>query len=86
MIVLLSFLISLQPVTHINIPEAALRQSLTQYGMTGWFQDALVQLQQLIRDGNATPGSSDHLVLERLLGRKAVTFEQWLEKNLPAFQ
>ena len=125
----------LQPVTYVNVPEAAVIQTLTSFGITGWMLDRLIDLHRIIRDGQSlasvsnlpaiwrffyilillllywlgwvlilllphlfvclfvpccsgvcAPGPQEYLVLERLLGRKAVTFQEWVDKNVAAFQ
>lgn len=66
-----------RPVTFVNIPEAAQRQSMLDLGMPEWQVSALLDLQQYYTTGQ---GGAVTDVLPRLLGQPPVMLNDFLEE------
>jgi len=65
-----------------NFP-AEFRKAILSAGMSEWSADALVDLQRLYREGKASLLTDD---VERLTGRKPITFDQFARDYAFAFQ
>jgi uncharacterized protein YbjT (DUF2867 family) len=70
-------------IRYVDLPPAQFKQALLGAGLGEWDADALIDLQRLYREGGASNVSSD---VERLLGRKPTSFEQFSRDYRQAFQ
>jgi len=70
-------------VNYVDIPDSALRDSLTGLGMPDWQATALVELQQYYKQGGG--GKIDSL-LKTLIGREPITLNQYLAANTAEFR
>jgi uncharacterized protein YbjT (DUF2867 family) len=70
-------------IKYIDLPPEQFKQALVAAGMPAWSADALVELQQFYRAGGASAATGD---VERLLGRKPRSFEQFSRDYAQAFQ
>lgn len=61
-------------IRFINLPPAQLKEALLSAGVPEWNADALLDLQQLYREGKATTVTRD---VEQILGRRAISFAQF---------
>jgi len=68
---------------YIDLPPAELKKALLGAGMPEWSADALLDLQRLYREGKA---SLVDPAVERILGRRATTFDQFARDYAAAFQ
>jgi uncharacterized protein YbjT (DUF2867 family) len=71
-----------QPAKYVNIPEEGLRKSMLEMGMPLWQVDALMELQQYYVSGRASAVTD---VLSKLLGRSAITLDEFLSENKESF-
>jgi hypothetical protein len=67
----------------VDLPPAEFKKAILSAGMPEWPADALLDLQRLYREGKASPVSDD---VERLTGRKPITFDQFAHDYAFAFQ
>jgi uncharacterized protein YbjT (DUF2867 family) len=70
-------------IRYVDLPPAELKKALLGAGMPEWSADALLDLQRLYREGKA---SLVDPAVERILGRKATTFDQFARDHAGAFQ
>lgn len=70
-------------IRYVDLPPAQFKQALLGAGLKEWDADALIDLQRLYREGGASAVTSD---VERLLGRKPTSFEQFSRDHRQAFQ
>jgi uncharacterized protein YbjT (DUF2867 family) len=70
-------------IRFINLPPAQLREALLSSGVPGWNTDALLDLQRLYREGKAANVAGD---AEQILGRKPISFGQFLRDYRSAFE
>jgi len=68
---------------YIDLPPAELKKALLGAGMPEWSADALLDLQRLYREGKA---SLVDPAVERILGRRATTFDQFARDYAATFQ
>jgi uncharacterized protein YbjT (DUF2867 family) len=68
---------------YVDIPEEAQRQAMLDQGMPDWQVTALLELQQYYTGGKG--GAVDD-VLERVLGRRPRTMDQFLEEFAAEFR
>lgn len=61
-------------ISYVDLPPTELKKVLLSAGMLEWSADALVDLQCLYREGKAGMVTDD---VERLTGRKPITFDQF---------
>ncbi len=66
-----------------SISDAEARARLIEHGMPLTIADALVGLWQSVREGRVA-GVTD--TVERVLGRKPLTFARWAQENIAAFR
>lgn len=66
-----------------NLPPEQLKQALLSAGVPEWNADALIDLQRFYREGKASTTTQD---VERLLGRKPISYKQFLRDYRSAFQ
>jgi len=70
-------------ITYIDLPPVEFKKAILSTGIQEWSADALVDLQRLYREGKASLVTDD---VERLTGRKPVTFDQFARDYAFAFQ
>ncbi len=70
-------------ITYVPVPDEAMRQGLLAAGLSDWYADGLVKLNQFFRQGGGAPVTSD---LERLIGQKPRTMDAYLQENVAAFR
>ena len=70
-------------ISYVDLPPAEFRKALLSAGMPEWSADALLDLQRLYREGKARLVTDD---IERLTGRKPITFDQFARDYAFAFQ
>ena len=70
-------------VNYVNLTPADYRKALQGAGVPEWSADALIDLQRLYREGGASRVTS---TVEQITGRKATTFDQFLQDHAAAFQ
>ena len=70
-------------IRYVDLPPAQFKQALLGAGLKEWDVDALIDLQRLYREGGASAVTQD---VERLLGRKPTSFEQFSRDYRQAFQ
>src|SRR5229473_6760316 len=61
-------------ISYLDLPPDEFKKAILSAGMPEWSADALLDLQRLYREGKASPVSDD---VERLTGRKPITFDQF---------
>jgi uncharacterized protein YbjT (DUF2867 family) len=72
-----------KPVKFVRVPEAQARQSMISTGMPEWTADAILDLQYFYDAGKAAAVSKD---VERVTGRKAISFDQFVRDFRDAFR
>jgi uncharacterized protein YbjT (DUF2867 family) len=72
-----------KPVTHIDIPESAARESMISTGMPAEIAEALTEFMTDVRAGRSATVSD---TVMRVTGRPARTFAAWAHENAAAFQ
>ncbi len=70
-------------IRYIDLPREQFKQALLGAGLQEWDADALIDLQRLYHEGGASAVTSD---VERLLGRKPTSFEQFSRDHREAFR
>jgi uncharacterized protein YbjT (DUF2867 family) len=70
-------------IAYRDLPPAEFRKALVAAGMPEWSADALLDLQRFYREGKASRVTND---VERLAGRKPLTFEQFATDYAFAFE
>ena len=70
-------------IRYVDLPIEQFKQALLASGVPEWSANALIDLQQLYRRGGARAVTDD---VERLLGRKPISFEQFSRDYVSAFQ
>jgi uncharacterized protein YbjT (DUF2867 family) len=70
-------------INYVDLPPAEFRKAILSAGVPEWSADALVDLQRLYREGKASLLTDD---VERLTGRKPITFDQFARDYAFAFQ
>ena len=68
---------------YVDMPPAEFKKAVLSAGTPEWSAEALVDLQRLYREGKASLVSDD---VERLTGRKPITFDQFLRDYAFAFR
>jgi uncharacterized protein YbjT (DUF2867 family) len=72
-----------KPIQAIDTPEAAARSGMLAQGMPHPLVEAVLELMALIRAGY---GGETTNAVEEVLGRKARTFDAWLQDHVTAFR
>jgi len=67
----------------VDLPPAEFKKAILSTGTPEWSADALLDLQRLYREGKASLLTDD---IERLTGRKPITFDQFAHDYAFAFQ
>lgn len=70
-------------IRYVDVPPADFKRSLVAAGLPEWSADALIDLQRLYREGGA---SLVDPTVERVLGRKATLFDEFVRDYRSAFQ
>ncbi len=70
-------------IRYVDLPPEQFKQALLGAGVPEWSANALVDLQHLYREGGASKVTGD---VEKLLGRRPVSFEQFSRDHVSAFQ
>ena len=63
-----------RPINYVDLPEADLKQGLTEAGTPEWFADALVDLYRYYRTGRA---GSVTAAIKDVTGRDPISFDQF---------
>jgi len=71
-----------KPVTFQPISEEEVRQKMAESGDSQEVIDAHLSIYRAIREGRLARVTD---TVERVLGRKPITFDQWVEENISAF-
>ncbi|WP_437991771.1 SDR family oxidoreductase [Sorangium sp. So ce145] len=72
-----------RPLRYVDVSEDAAREAMVKAKLPEGFIRALLEAFALIRSGKGEEPSS---TVEQLLGRRARTFDEWLERHVKAFQ
>lgn len=70
-------------ISYVDLPPAEFKKAVLSAGMPEWSAEALVDLQRLYREGKASMVTND---IERLTGRKPISFDQFVRDYAFAFQ
>src|SRR5215469_2062253 len=70
-------------ISYVDLPPTELKKAILSTGVPEWSADALLDLQRLYREGKASLVTND---VERLIGRKPITFDQFARDYAFAFQ
>ena len=70
-------------ISYINLPPADLKKAILSAGAPEWSAEAMLDLQRFYRGGKASRVTDD---VERLLGRKPITFDQFARDYVFAFR
>jgi len=70
-------------ISYVDLLPAEFKKAILSAGIPGWSADALLDLQRLYREGKASLVTND---VERLTGRKPITFDQFARDYAFAFQ
>jgi uncharacterized protein YbjT (DUF2867 family) len=70
-------------IRFVNLSPAQFKQAMTSAGVPEWSADALLDLQRLYREGKAATVTQD---VEQILGRKPISFAQFVADYREAFQ
>ena len=70
-------------ITYVPVPDEALFQGLKSAGLSDWYADSLVKLNQFYRQGGGSPVTPD---LEQLIHQKPRTMDAYLQENVAAFK
>lgn len=69
-------------ISYVDLPPAEFKKAILSSGTSEWSADALVDLQRFYREGKANLVTDD---VERLTGRKPITFDQFARDYAFAF-
>jgi uncharacterized protein YbjT (DUF2867 family) len=72
-----------KPISYVQVSDDAARQSMLASGMPDWLVDGLIELTAFKRANQTSVVSQ---AVERITGRPAITFEQFVRDHLAAFQ
>lgn len=72
-----------QKISYVDLPPAEFKKAIVSTGIPEWSADALLDLQRFYREGKASTVTND---VERLIGRKAISFDQFASDYAFAFQ
>jgi uncharacterized protein YbjT (DUF2867 family) len=70
-------------IRYIDLPAGQFKQALVGAGLPEWSANAMIDLQQLYRNGGASAVTND---VEQVLGRKPRSFEQFSRDHASVFQ
>jgi (4-alkanoyl-5-oxo-2,5-dihydrofuran-3-yl)methyl phosphate reductase len=72
-----------RPLKFVDVTEIAAREGMEKAGMPEVFIRAMLEVTALVKAGHGTEITS---TVEQLLGRRARTYDEWLESHVTAFQ
>ncbi len=72
-----------RPVKFVDVPPEAARDGMLKSGIPAGYVDALLNLLSAMKAGKADAVTED---VEKVLGRKATTFEAWAKRHAAAFK
>jgi uncharacterized protein YbjT (DUF2867 family) len=72
-----------KPVEYVNVPPEAAKDSMLKMGVPNRLANMLVEFSGVVRSGMAAAVAQD---VEKVLGRKPRTFDDWAKENAAAFQ
>jgi uncharacterized protein YbjT (DUF2867 family) len=72
-----------KPVKFVDVPPEAAKDGMLKGGMPAAYADALLDLLAVMKANFADAVTTD---VEKVLGRKAASFESWVAKNAAAFR
>jgi uncharacterized protein YbjT (DUF2867 family) len=70
-------------ISYVDIPEEDARKGMKEIGMDGWYIDAMMEFYSIIRSGHASQTTT---VVEKITGRKPVTFTQFAKDYAKFFR
>ena len=70
-------------ISYVDLPPADLKKAILSAGTPEWSAEALLDLQRLYREGKASLVTDD---VERLTGRRPITFDQFARDYAFAFR
>ena len=70
-------------IKFVNLDPEQLREAYKSYGMSDWLIKALLELDEITKKGYLASGTDD---VEKVLGRKPITFKQFVADNIHLFQ
>jgi uncharacterized protein YbjT (DUF2867 family) len=70
-------------IRYVDLPPADFKEAMISSGTPEWSAEAILDLQRFYRDGRASGTTDD---VERLLGRKPITFDQFARDYAFAFR
>ncbi|GAC1351585.1 MAG: SDR family oxidoreductase [Polyangiales bacterium] len=72
-----------KPVKFVDVPPAAAEDGMTKMGMPKPYVDALLELMAAMKSGKVDVVTED---VQKVLGRKATSFDDWAKKHASAFK
>jgi uncharacterized protein YbjT (DUF2867 family) len=72
-----------KPLKYVDVTPEAAREGMAKAGMPEVFINAMLEISARVREGQ---GWDANETVEQLLGRKARPYEDWLSRNVAAFQ
>jgi uncharacterized protein YbjT (DUF2867 family) len=72
-----------KPLTYVNVPDSAAKDSMLGMGMDPRWVDAMVEMIAALRGWGSLPPSGD---VKKVTGKDPVSFKQWAEQNAGAFR
>lgn len=72
-----------KPIQYVDVPAEAAKDNMLKMGMPPRLVDMLVEFSGVVRQGMAGAVTQD---VEKVLGRKPRTFDDWVKENAAAFQ
>lgn len=70
-------------ITYVSVPDEAMFGALKSAGLSDWYADSLVKLNQFYRQGGGSPVTPD---LGQLIHQKPRTMDAYLQENINAFK
>lgn len=72
-----------RPLTYVNVPDGAARDSMVGMGMNPRWVDAMIEMISALRGMGRLEPSGD---VKKVTGKDPVSFKQWVEANAAAFK
>ena len=70
-------------ISYVDIPEEDARKGMKESGMDDWLIDAIMEFYSIIKSGRASQTTN---VFEEVMGRKPITFSQFVRDYAQAFK
>jgi uncharacterized protein YbjT (DUF2867 family) len=70
-------------ITYVNISDEDALNEMRAMGMDKWFIDSMIELYDISRKGYASDISS---AVEQIIGRKSISFSQFVKENICSFR